>query len=78
MAPITTKIRHDGKHQSIRLPSDFQFQTELVTLEKRGASIIVRPVEKKGWEGFFADESLTVPEDFEIAQDLPPEDRKLF
>jgi virulence-associated protein VagC len=78
MAPITTKILHDGKHQSIRLPSDFQFDTDVVTLEKEGASVIVRPVEKTGWDLFFGDESLVVPEDFEVGRDLPPEDRKLF
>jgi virulence-associated protein VagC len=78
MAPITTKIVHDGKHQSIRLPSDYRFETELVTLEKEGTSVIVRPLEPMGWDCFFGDESLTLPEDFEVDQDLPPEERKLF
>jgi hypothetical protein len=48
------------------------------TREKRGEALIVRPAQPSGWDRFFADDSLVLPEDFELGEDRAPHDRHLF
>lgn len=50
--------------------------TVTVTLEKRGEAPIVRPAQPSGWDRFFADDSLALPEDFLLGEDPAPQDRE--
>jgi hypothetical protein len=36
---------------------------------------IVRPVQPRGWERFFADDRLVLPDDFLLGDDPVPQDR---
>ena len=76
MAPIKAKIFRNGRNQAIRIPVELSFDADTVTLEKRGDVLIVRPV-RAGWDAFFADESLVLPEDFNTGDDPPPQERDL-
>ncbi len=76
MTLVKAKIFHNGRHQVIRIPDELSFDTDTVTIEKRGDVLIVRPV-KSGWDAFFADESLLLPEDFNTGEDPPPQERDL-
>ncbi len=71
MREVTAKIFRNGRNQAIRIPVEFSFDTDAVTIEKRGDELIVRPKREAGWEQFFADESLVLPEDFDTGEDLP-------
>ena len=77
MVPVKAKIFRNGRNQAIRIPVELSFDTDTVTLEKRGELLIVRPVHKPGWEAFFGDESLVLPEDFDTGNDPPPQERDL-
>lgn len=74
----TAKVFRNGRNQAIRIPVELSFDTDTVTLEKRGDALIVRPVQPGGWERFFADGSLVLPEDFLLGEDPAPQDRDLF
>lgn len=74
----TAKIFRNGRNQAIRIPVELSFDTDTVTLEKRGDALIVRPVQPQGWERFFADDSLVMPDDFLLGEDPAPQDRDLF
>jgi virulence-associated protein VagC len=56
---------------------DLSFDTDTVTLEKRGDTLIVRPAHDAGWDDFFEDESLVLPEDFDTGEDPMPQEREL-
>lgn len=76
--PVTARIFRNGRNQAVRIPVEMSFDTDTVLLEKRGDTLIVRPRYEPGWQRFFADPSLVLPEDFEVGEDLPPQDRDFF
>ncbi len=78
MSQITAKIFRNGRNQAVRIPVELSFDTDTVTLEKRGDALILRPHRKGGWKAFFADPSLRLPESFDTGEDSPPQERELF
>ncbi len=78
MAALTARVFRNGRNQAIRIPVELSFDTDTVTLEKRGDALIVRPKHRAGWDRFFSDESLVLPQDFELGEDPPPPERDLF
>ena len=78
MPQLTAKIFRNGRNQAVRIPVELSFDTDTVILEKRGDTLILRPYRKGGWDDFFADPSLQLPEDFDIGEDLPPQKRDHF
>lgn len=74
MEPVKARVFRNGANQAIRIPVDMSFETDEVTLEKDGEVLVVRPLRKPGWETFFADPAMVLPEDFDTGEDLPPED----
>lgn len=75
MTPIAARIFRNGRNQAVRIPKELSFTAESVTIEKSGDALILRPVRSGGWQAFFADPTLTLPADFELADDPPPQDR---
>ncbi len=75
---ITAKIFRNGSNQVVRIPVEFSFDTDTVTLERQGDALIVRPRYEDGWSRFFNDRSLALPEDFELGEDPVPVERALF
>ena len=75
--PATTaKVFRNGRNQAIRIPVELSFDSDTVTIEKQGDALIVRPVQPQGWERFFGDPSMVLPEDFELPEDPSPQDRE--
>ena len=75
MASVKAKIFLSGGNQAIRIPVEFSLDTDTVTVEKQGDVLVVRPVYEGGWEAFFGDESLVLPDDFDTGEDPPPQER---
>lgn len=78
MEPVTARVFRNGGNQAIRIPVGMSFETDEVTLEKVGDTLIVRPLLKRGWDAFFDDPKMVLPDDFDTGEDLPPQDRDLF
>ncbi len=76
MGETTAKIFRNGRNQAVRIPVELSFDTEAVTIEKRGEALILRPKRETGWDRFFDDPSLVLPGNFEIGESPPPEDRE--
>ncbi len=76
--PITAKIFRNGRNQAVRIPVELSFDADTVTLEKEGNALIIRPRYEGGWSRFFDDETLTLPEDFDVGEDLKPQERPRF
>ena len=71
----TAKVFRNGRNQAIRIPVDFSFDTDTVTIERHGDALIVRPLHEDGWTRFFGDSSLALPVDFDTGEDPAPPDR---
>ena len=72
----TAKVFRSGNSQAVRIPREFQFDTDEVDIERRGDEIILRrPV--RNLRGAF-DALAALPDDVfaEEREDLPPQPRK--
>jgi antitoxin VapB len=73
----TAKIFMNGGSQAVRLPAEYRFDVDEVSVEKVGEKLVLSP-KRSGWDDFFARAS-EVPEDFlEDRGDAPPQERDLF
>lgn len=72
----TAKVFRSGNSQAVRIPREFQFDTDEVEIERRGDEVVLRPP-IRNLRGAF-DALAAMPEDFfaEGRQDLPPQSRK--
>ena len=72
----TAKVFRSGNSQAVRIPREFQFDTDEVEIERRGDEIILRrPV--RNLRGAF-DALAALPDDFfaEGREDLLPQSRE--
>ncbi len=74
---MKAKVFRNGRNQAIRIPVQFSLDTDTVSIEKRGNTLIIRPEYEEGWAAFFADESLMLPDDFTTGDDPPPQEREM-
>ena len=72
----TARIFKNGRNQAVRIPVELSFDTDIVTIEKQGDALVLRPKHRAGWDRFFSDPTLVLPEDFEIGDDLPAQERE--
>lgn len=77
MTTTTAKIFRNGRNQAIRIPVELSFDTDTVTIEKDGDALIIRPLRDRGWDSFFDDPSMQLPE-FDTPEDLPLQERRSF
>lgn len=77
MKTTTAKIFRNGRNQAIRIPVELSFDTDTVTIEKDGDALIIRPLREGGWDSFFDDPSMKLPE-FDTVEDLPVQERPSF
>ena len=75
MTRRTTKVFANGGSQAVRIPAEFRFDTDEVSVERDGDALVLRPV-RRDWATFFADPR-TVPDDFLSGkEDAPPQERE--
>ena len=55
------KLFMTGRSQAVRLPAECRFDTDEVTIQKLGDSVIISPKTNR-WDEFFAREPLPVDE----------------
>jgi virulence-associated protein VagC len=57
MATKTTLVRaklfRNGRSQAVRLPKEFRFAGDEVTLRREGEAVIMEPVRKRAWPAGF-------------------------
>ena len=75
MTRKTTKVFVNGGSQAVRIPAEFRFDTDEVSVERDGDALVLRPV-RHDWATFFADPEVA-PEDFLADRaDAPPQKRE--
>ena len=73
--PIEAKIFRNVVNQAVRIPVELSFDTDIVIIERVADGILLRPKRSDGWQAFFADPELTLPEEFEVPEDMPLQER---
>jgi antitoxin VapB len=70
------KLFMNNRSQAVRLPKDFQFNTEEVFIRKEGSDVILSP-RPTDWSSYLADAPAASSEFMEGIGDLPVQERKL-
>lgn len=72
----TAKVFLTNRSQAVRLPKEFQFDTDEVFIHREGEKIILSP-RPSSWNEYLA-EGTVAPSDFMVdIEDLPVQERKL-
>jgi antitoxin VapB len=71
----TAKLFWTGRSQAIRLPKEFRFEGDEVSIRREGNAIVIEPI-VSGWE-WLDDLTGTLDADFEaaLAEKVPQQDR---
>jgi antitoxin VapB len=54
-SPRRAKLFWNGRSQAVRLPREFRFQGDEVTVRREGEAVILEPVKRRGWpDGYWS------------------------
>ena len=59
------KIFWSGNSQAVRLPKEFRFDAEEVSIRRKGEQVILEPIKNEAWPPEFWQAFEGMPEDFE-------------
>jgi antitoxin VapB len=65
------KLFWNGRSQAVRLPKEFRFQGEEVTIRRQGRRVVLEAVRRRSWPKDYWRSWQKVPEDFEAPAPLP-------
>jgi antitoxin VapB len=69
------KVFMNNRSQAVRLPKDFQFNTEDVFIRKEGNDVVLSP-RPSDWSDYLAEGPVASSSFMEGVEDLPPQDRE--
>jgi len=70
----TASVFWTGRSQAIRLPKEFRFEGETVTVRREGNAVILEPAQ--GWPEGYVESFSGIPEDFQRPPQGENENRK--
>ena len=47
--PTRAKLFWNGRSQAVRLPKEFRFEGDEVSIRREGDAVILEPIAKRGW-----------------------------
>jgi antitoxin VapB len=68
------KLFMNNRSQAVRLPKDFQFNTEEVFIRKEGSEVILSP-RPADWSSYLAEAPVASADFMESIEDLPVQER---
>jgi antitoxin VapB len=69
------KIFMNNRSQAVRLPKEFQFNTQEVFIRRDGSEVVLSP-RPFDWTSYFAEGPVASPSFMEGVEDLPPQERE--
>jgi len=69
------KVFMNNRSQAVRLPKDFQFNTQEVFIRKEGSDVVLSP-RPSDWSPYLAEGPVASPSFMEAVEDLPVQDRE--
>jgi antitoxin VapB len=73
--PRTAKIFMNNRSQAVRLPKEFQFNTQEVFIRKEGSEVILSP-RPSDWSSYLAEAPVASENFMEGVEDLPAQERE--
>ncbi|MGA8762883.1 MAG: type II toxin-antitoxin system VapB family antitoxin, partial [Candidatus Sulfotelmatobacter sp.] len=73
--PRRAKIFMNNRSQAVRLPKDFQFNTQEVFIRKEGSDVVLSP-RPTDWSSYLAEAPVASPSFMEGIEDLPARERE--
>lgn len=70
------KIFMNNRSQAVRIPKEFQFQTQEVFIRKEGSAVVLSP-RPFDWTSFLADAPVASATFMEEVEDLPVQEREV-
>ena len=67
----TARLFRNGRSQAVRLPKEFRFEGQEVSIRKDGKRVILEPLKRKRWPPGYWQSWGKVPDDFEAPRPLP-------
>ncbi len=71
----TAKIFMNNRSQAVRLPKEFQFNTQEVFIRKEGSDVILSP-RPSDWSSYLAEGPVASENFMEGVEDLPVQERE--
>jgi virulence-associated protein VagC len=65
------KLFWNGRSQAVRLPKEFRFEGDEVSVRREGRKVILEPVRRRAWPPGYWESWKAVPHDFEAPPSLP-------
>jgi antitoxin VapB len=69
------KLFMNNRSQAVRLPKDFQFDTQEVFIRKEGSDVVLSP-RPSDWSSYLAEGPVASASFMDGIEDLPPQERK--
>jgi antitoxin VapB len=69
------KIFMNNRSQAVRLPKDFQFNTQEVFIRKKGSDVVLSP-RPSDWSSYLAEGPVASASFMDGIEDPPPEERE--
>ncbi len=67
----TAKLFRNGRSQAVRLPKEFRFEGDEVTIRRSGKRVILEPKKRRSWPRGYWEGWGKVPKDFRAPDPLP-------
>jgi antitoxin VapB len=67
----TAKLFKNGRSQAVRLPKEFRFLGEEVSIRRAGEKVILEPKRRRAWPRGYWKSWKSVPKDFQAPAGLP-------
>lgn len=68
----TAKLFRNGRSQAVRLPKEFRFEGEEVSICRDGRRVILEPLKRRGWPRGYWQSWSKASDDLEAPEPLPP------
>lgn len=65
------RLFRNGRSQAVRLPKEFRFEGEEVSVRREGRRVILEPLRQRGWPKGYWTSWKKVPADFVAPEPLP-------
>jgi len=69
------KVFMNNRSQAVRLPKEFQFNTQEVFIRKKGSEVVLSP-RPFDWTSYLAEGPVASPDFMEGVEDLPEQERE--
>ena len=77
MAVTTAKLFRNGRSQAVRLPKEFRFDGDEVSIRREGERVILEPVERREWPKGYWQSWGRATQDLEEPDPLPSGDGRI-